>query len=273
MVLILDKIKVPAEMQSYLSACGINTLSRFALLGDDVKEVKGVLKDELSLDSAEGIDMRMQIADVVAAQKLAVIQFQEESERMARARASETTLAVPVSEHKAIRRAYEAIHGELPIAEVPGRYYLGMKIDQATENDPIAEKLTEVCSRQENESEVWTPCFGQDGRMVTKKGAPQSRPKPKDAEELRNRHRIIGSAWVMVHLQHANRTWLQDLTVRDWEKITDYVVGDKVAKFQIRQEGGGLTQPPSWFIVLHYEYELRRKAYELITEGNSMTKH
>ena len=272
MVYILDKMKVKRMMQTHLAASGVHTLSRFAALGDDIAEVKKVLKEDLNLDSAEGLAVRMEIADVTAAWKQAVAQFDEEAERCAKARASEQIMSVPVADHKLLKKSFEKIHGELALCETPGRYFLGQKIDQATQDELVPEKLIEVCSKQENESDVWTPCFGQDGRIVSKKGAPVTRPKPKDAEELRNRHRLIGAAWVMVHLQHANRPWLKDMKVKDWENVTDYVVGEKVARYQIKQEGGTWSPQPSWFIVLHYEHEIRKKAYELVGEGKHMVE-
>jgi hypothetical protein len=270
LVFILDKNGLNGETQAHLAKNGLYKLSRFATIADDVNDFKAMLKTDLNLDSAEGLDMRLVIADIVAAYKMAGIQWNEESERTARARASETPMAVPIAEHRKIRKAFENIHGELPAEEIPGRYFLGLKIDQAVENNPIAEKLTQVCHRTDDESEVFTPCFGEDGRIVTKKGAPQNRAKPRNSEELRNRHRLIGAAWTMVQMQHANRPWLAGVTPRTWERFTDFLVGSQVATFQVRQENGQLSQAPSWFIVLHYEHELRRKAYELITEGQTM---
>ena len=46
MVFILDKLKITRLMQAHLAANGLVSLSRFSILGDDVTEVKKVLKKD-----------------------------------------------------------------------------------------------------------------------------------------------------------------------------------------------------------------------------------
>ena len=55
----------------------------------------------------------------------------------------------------------------MPLWETPGRFFPGTKIDQAGEDEPQVERLTEVASKRENESDVWVPCWTEDGRMTT----------------------------------------------------------------------------------------------------------
>ena len=264
---VLAKAEVDMNFQAHMAKCGVTSLARFAMLGDDQATVETTLKDDLSLDKSENLAMKMMAADVVSAWSVARIKHQKAAELEADAQLAEQSITVPLSDHKLMRKAWEKINGEMPLAETPGRYFLGTKIDQAAEDEPIVEKLTEVSSKKENESEIWTPCYDASGRIQSKKGAPVKVKRPSDSEELRRSHRLIGNAWMMVHLQHSNRPWLEGLCLKDWSDFTDYVVGEKCAKYYINFESGRNTSYPSWHVVLNYEHELRRKAYEMVTKG------
>ena len=270
LMFVLAKGEVEARFQAVLGANNITSLSRFAMMGETQAEVMTFLKDELHLEVSQGMDERMLIADVCAAWASAKVRQTKEAELEADAQLAEQTRVVPQSDHKRLRKAYEKVFGELPLWETPGRFFLGTKIDEAGADEPQVERMTEVASKRDGESDTWHPVWTEDGRMTTKRGALIKVKAPMDSEELRNRHRIIGNAWLMVHLQHANRAWLEGLTERDWSKLTDYVVGEKVAKYSTKQENGFRTPQPSWAIVFNYEHELRRKVHELVTEGNTM---
>ena len=61
---VMDNANVDTNLQAHLANSGIKSLSRFANLGDDVAELKTVLRDELGLTATDGMAARLSISDV-----------------------------------------------------------------------------------------------------------------------------------------------------------------------------------------------------------------
>ena len=131
----------------------------------------------------------------------------------------------------------------------------------------MPELLTEVTSREEHESDTVTPCWNESKGLVMRKGTKVTVAMARNTKELRIRHRILANAWVMVHLNHTNRTWLSDFTPSEFAKFTDFVLGERVASFSTKTRDGSATPEPSWRLVLDFEHALRRAAYEKVQEG------
>ena len=267
---VLDNGNVVANVQAHMASNGITTLSRFAHLAEDIPDLKKVLSEELGMKATDSMSVRLQITDVVDAWANAKAMVSKRAEVVADARVNESALAVAKGDHRVMLKSYEAKYGKMPRTEVPGRYYLGTKIEEVVENDPKPELLTEVACKQDHESELWTPVFGEDGRVRTRKGSLTKVPAPKDGDELRLRHRLIANAWIMVHLNHTNRPWLANVVPKTWSDFTDFIMGEQVSKYQVDLPNGQKSPLPAWDTVLHYEYQLRKAAYEKITEGMAM---
>ena len=268
----LDNAGVDQNFQAHLATCGVTTLARFVHMAEDVVELKKVLEKDLGLVSGESMALRLICCDVVNAWTNAKALLAKKCEMTAEARVSETALAVGTGDHKVMLAAYTAKHGKLNKSEVPGRYFLGTKIEEVVENEPKPELLTEVSCKQDHESDIWTPCFNEQGQVRTRKGSLTKVAPPIDGDDLRRRHRLIGNAWIMAHMNHTNRPWLKNVTPKTWSDFTDFVMGELVAKFQVELPNGKMTALPAWSTVLHYEFQIRKAAYELVAEGVPMEK-
>ena len=267
---IMDSAKVDPNIQAHLAKNNIKSLSRFANLGDDPSEVKKVLKDDLALAATDGLAVRLAISDVIDAWTNARALVSKKAEVVAEARVNETPLIVQKADHKLMLQAYVKKWGKVPDCEVPGRYFLGTKIEEVIDNDPKVELLTEVACKQEHESDTWTPVFGEDGRVRTRKGTLIKVPAPRDGDELRIKHRLICNAWMMSHLNHQNRPWLAQVTPKTWSDFTDYILGEECNRYQADLPGGRKSPWPNWETVMHYEYQLRKAAYKLVAAGTPM---
>ena len=62
----------------------------------------------------------------------------------------------------------------------------------------------------------------------------------------------------MGHVKHMNRDWLADLEPKDWSNFTDYFAGERVAKLP--------DAFVPWSLVLDYEKQCRKAAYELVVD-------
>ena len=64
---VLDNGNVEANVQAHMACNGINTLSQFAHLAEDIPDLKKVLGEELGLKASDSMAVRLQITDVVDA--------------------------------------------------------------------------------------------------------------------------------------------------------------------------------------------------------------
>ena len=268
----LDNANVDQNFQAHLATSGVTTLARFVHLAEDVPEFKKVIEKDLGLIATESMAMRLLTCDVVNAWTSAKALLVRKCEVTAEARVNETALAVGTGDHRVMLAAYSAKWGKMPKSEVPGRYFLGTKIEEVVENEPKPELLTEVSCKQDHESDIWTPVWNESGQVRTKKGALTKVAPPADGDDLRKRHRLICNAWIMAHMNHTNRPWLKNVTPKTWSDLTDFIMGEMVAKFQVELPNGKMTPLPAWSTVLHYEFQIRKAAYELVSEGAPMDK-
>ena len=230
---VLDDVGVSADVQAVIYHKGFTTLRRFVGLEDAKSEVRAVLAEQFGLVSSEGLEQRVHVADVLAAWESAKEQLGRENEIRAEQRASRVSRPVANTEHKAMRQAFERIHGELPNREVPGKYFLGIKLEQVEENDPRPESLQDVTSREDGEMDYLSAEINDRGQVHVKKGAAQSLKLPQNGEELRMRHRVLGNAWVFCHMKHSSRAWLAGLFSRGL---------DASVRLRSRRQSGGIAR-------------------------------
>eukprot|EP00974_Lingulodinium_polyedra_P017924 1737500-Lingulodinium_polyedra.AAC.1 len=133
---LLNENDVAVEIQARIYHSGVTTLRRFANLEESKAGVRKVLDEQLEMRGADSMEMRRHIADVLGAWEAAGIQAKRENEVRAEKRAEQLPRPLGGLEHRAMRSAYEALHGELPPREVPGRFFLGIKLEQVEENEP-----------------------------------------------------------------------------------------------------------------------------------------
>ena len=69
-----------------------------------------------------------------------------------------------------------------------------------------------------------------------------------------------------------SKAWLQNLTLSDFNKFVEYILGERVNG--IKTSINGVAQPlrPPWSIVLDYEFKLRKEAFKLVVRGQSSLK-
>ena len=103
------------------------------------------------------------------------------------------------TEHRAMRQVYENKFGELPNKEPPSRFCLGIKLDQAEENEPRVESLKDVSSKEDGEEDYLSAEVDDRGQVKVRKGAAQVFKLPQNGEELNLRHRIFGNTWMFCH--------------------------------------------------------------------------
>ena len=90
---------------------------------------------------------------------------------------------------------------------------------------------------------------------------------PDDTESLRRVLKLEGITRLCIAAKFKHKHWLHGLTLADWTKYTDYILGDRVNNMKIQIEGQNQSIHPPWSVILTYEHRLRKEAFKLVQSG------
>ena len=162
--------------------------------------------------------------------------------------------------------------------ELPGNTILD-RMDHEIENGEFkAPRLTEIPSLEEVEDaeEERTDAHGITAfPVVTAKGVVRMSqsikvkiPPISDPEEFRTRMDLLATAVEFEKIKHASCTIIATADRDMWSDHKDYILGDEVRLKEEKDDGAVIVARPKWSIVMHYEYAIRERAAELMTEGS-----
>ena len=265
---LLSDNNVPVEVQAVIFNLGFDRMRIFAGLGESRTEVRDFLRVDVGLDAADGAQSRAQVAMVLATWDAAKATIENELKTKAEYKAAEIARPVPHQELALLRSAFETRFYKLESRLVPSKAYLGTKQEEIDENEPRAESLKDVSSREDTESTFLSADVTAEGMLKVRKGVREGS-MPTDSEGLRTKHKLMGHCWIFLRLKHTNRHWLSDVTDRTFPAFSDYLLGKHVFGVLITATSGKTHHPP-WSLVLSYEHEVRKRAYELVVEGETM---
>jgi hypothetical protein len=271
---IMEEVGLRASLQALFAHYKFGTLARFVGLEDSKDALRTSLGNDFGLSARDGMQERADVADVLSVWELAKIQLEREHTLRAENKVNAITAPATALQVRAMQRVHELRHGRLEPRLIPGRYFLGKKLEELQNNEPEIERLTEVTSREEGEEDTLVTEVGKDGRLSIKKGSKKEVKPPADAEELRTRYRLLANAWLFAEARHPNRTWLADFNANTYTTLADYILGPKVLQLHATSTTStpGTGPSPSWETCLRYEFEVRRLAYETIrTDGGTLT--
>ena len=260
---LLSDNEVSMELQALLFHHKFNKMKVFLGLGENRAEVRETLRADFGLNPAEGIAMRQQLAMALAAWDAAKEYVSKDNTMRAEARTSHIPRPVTSNEHAAMLKAYEVRYGRLETGETPGKHYLGVKAEEIEDNEPKAESLKEVSSKDDGEDDFLLSEVGKDGNLKVRKGVRDGK-MPADPEELRARLKLVANCWLFLRTKHSNREWLQDLDDKVFGKYADHLLGKFVHGATVFSHDGGSAVRPPWGLVLSYEFEMRKWAYEQV---------
>ncbi|CAE7560223.1 unnamed protein product [Symbiodinium sp. CCMP2592] len=218
---------------------------------------------------------RQQTAAIVAAWELAKEISSKEIELRAEARALNQPRILQTQERQAMLRAVSAAYGKLNEAETPSAEYLALKAEETEQNEPTAAQLDTITSKRDSQTATIQSSVDPAGHLrITK--TKQKVEMPQNSEAYRRVLKIEGYSWLAMQSRYKSKTWLQGLTMADFTKFVDYILGERVAGLRLEQATGydssqnALFRPP-WGIVLRYEYKLRKEAFRLVNdEGQTL---
>ena len=261
--------EVSEEDQYALAFAGYKSVRKFVGFAEDRRGARTSLKDVYHLDGDTSPANNVRVASVIDAWESAVMFRRRENEITAEAHASRVPAPVDKNVRTSMKKALEVRWGKRPPAELPAEMYVAKKFDEIEKNDPQAGGLDEVVSLEDDPEVEDGGIFDNTGNFKLHKKLKKGK-MPTTFEELRSRLRCEGNLWVMASLRHVNRRWLKDLEPRDWDDHIDYILSKKVGQLQINvPDDDGVSEKSlkaPFQLVLKYEREMRKWAFEQVTE-------
>jgi hypothetical protein len=271
LLVIFDDLGIERDIQVGIFETFSN-VRRYARLATTEAELRTRITRFPGLDPDATALQSRQMADLIAAWEIACKQQDKEVEAMVdKKTAPGPSLPTGKVEQRQLRVQVEAVIGRMQPKQVPSRYMVGSKLEQLEENEPEAEPLEEVHWNEAGEDFMPLLVVSGAGQVQVRKGVAKRVPKPKDGEELRARYQLIATAWMFARVKHPNRPWLAGMSPRDYSSLADDMLGEQVAKLEVKESSGELVRP-QWDQVLTYDFEVRTKAYELVIyDGITLT--
>lgn len=258
------------EQYDLVVTSGYHNLKKYCGIEDTRAGVRAALILDLTLDptaaGAPGKYARLALASLITAWDSGKERLGKETQLRTEARVFGVHRQLDVLERHSMKKAVEALFGDIPIHEAPSSDYISHKVEQLEDNDPSASPLDEINSMADVDLSVAVPGHDASGssRLFRKR---QKGSLPLTPEAFRTRLRIEKNLWLYLSTKFVNRSWLAGLTPSPFEAWTDYFLGRKVYLLEVCNEDG-TKRPlsPPWNIVLSYELECRKEAIRKVVE-------
>ena len=265
----LCEVGVPDDVQAALFHKGFNTLRLFCGLDETRLEVRKAVTTEIGLEHDADTASRKAMALILSAWESARMQVEAEDKMRVESRLGQSQRVVQISAMSAMRKEVEAVCGKLRDSEVPAKSLVAAKLEQLEQGDLQAEDLREVLCLEDKDVDLFSGIIEHGTGNLRIRPGNASVPLPSCAEELRHRHRLIAVAWLMCRSKHRNVSWLTDDVVEAFRRFTDFILGKHIAGCPLMLQG--VARVPAWKLVLAFEQEARKKAYQLVRDGDAAT--
>ena len=255
---LLERKEVSQLVQGRLSNANVKSITRFSAVGDARADIRtfctGTAADVVEIAGVE---------DTWQASKARM-----ETRHQAEAEASLASMPSPVNKVEAqdLRQKFEKLHYKLEDKVSPATSTMELIFDQVESGEWKAMSLVQFLSRDDTEAEMMGATIDKTGTVKIRKGYGESKP-PKTSEELRQRLKLVGHAYIMAQLKFPHKAVLQQLTPNNFNKLCDYLLGEQVMGLRAKDEEGAVISATSLDLVLSYEFQIRKQMVKLMNEG------
>jgi hypothetical protein len=243
-------------------------MTKFASIAKDGADMKTLMKDEFGFDETASLAERVRITNIVICFELARTRVLERNRLEGELSAKHMTKPLSMSEHSAMKAAWEKRYWALDEEWVPSRVYLEKRLEDIEQGEYKAEALTTVLSKDQEDPDQLVPVWSATGTLQLRKGT-SSVEEPKNPEELRRRLKLLGTGVMMLALRHTTKAFLQNVTPQLMEDYLTYLLSDQCFYLQGKSAEGFNICGPSWAQLLIYEFQVRRKAWQEVQESST----
>ena len=256
--------EVEVADQYKLAQARVTKLSRFAAIEDDREKFNALMVKLCAIDP-ESVDGRITLSDLVTCWETARSMNKAEIETKAQATASGSKNQIPVSKrtYLAMESAFRKDNGKTAACELPGEPLMTSRLAMIEDNDPKADPLTDLASLEDGADEITFADCDISGALKRGTRRVKQVPVPDDPEKLRAYYIVLENSFLYAKYKHSNTAWLSDVRPGVFMKVVKYLLGRKVYRLEAAAENG---QRVPWGAVLRYEFQIRKRAMELVKE-------
>ena len=236
------------------------TLSTFKNLADDRAGWRRMLAEDFGLGPEDGLAGKTEVAAILAAWEAAETWKTTKDRNDAEDRALGRARTLKASDYTRTKLSYEEIYGGLDDEFAPAKTLVEGIQNQLEEGEFRPEALSEIPSILECDGEPeLQPTVAKDGTVKFKRTAKVTVAVPATPEQFRRRMRLLGNAFLFVHLRHPTHATLKTVDRDMWTYYCDYMLGPKVAGVEIKDPTGKVVAAPSWALVCAYDQQVRKR--------------
>ena len=239
---------------------GIDNMTKFAGIARDGDDLRDLMLKEFGFDSSVSLGERVRITNIVICFEMAKSRVFERNKLEGELMAKHIVKPLTVSEHGAMRIAWERRFWTLDDEWVPSRVYLERRLEDLEQGEYKAEALTSVLTKDQEDPDLLVPVWSSTGTLQMRKGTTTVE-EPRNPEQLRRRIKVLGIGLMMLGLRHSNKQFLQNLSPQTFEDLLTYLLSDQCYYMQGKSAEGYTITGPSWAQLLIYEHQVRKKAW------------
>ena len=106
---------------------------------------------------------------------------------------------------------------------------MGAKMEEMLDGAPRIERLEEVTSKEAEIDVTLATVLQEDGRIRVRRDTVDKMSWPRNPEELRLRHSILGITWLLCRDRVHGSRWLYDLEMDTYGRLSNFVLGKHCA--------------------------------------------
>ena len=262
---------VSLQVKAKLAEKKVKTTSRLSAMADSRQGVREFCQKSLGLKPEEGDDM-IEIASVVDAWEAAHARVEARNKAEAEAVIGGLPKAVARPELAQLRDRFETSFYTLQDKLIPASATLEQHFDMIVHGEWQYLSLKEFASKEDEAKEPLAASMlldRQTGALKVKKGNVQV-PLPKDAEELRQRLRLMAHVFVMCALRYPHVASLKGIAPSHFYNYADFLLGDFVLGLRAKDASGHCVSAPSFELVLSYDFQLRKSMMQGMNAGKTL---
>ncbi len=257
---------IPKGVRAVLGHIGVRRLPNLANYESTEDKFREAMANDVGLQATDA-PSRILLSNLIECWKSARNRLKTKDDEDAVARAQGRPAPLSSDAFVAMRRAWEAIHGEKTDVGFPSKYYINRRLRQLECGELKPEKLTEVTSVQEggdedDDRELDLVITGNAFR-ATRKHVAVPLPAPWDTEAFRNRMHLMKIHWDVAVAQYSDKRAFTGYDRELWTRHVEYLLGEDI--FGYRACGLRL----GWDEFLEYEWTIRKAALKRVNRGEA----
>ena len=267
---LLDQRGVAKDLQAGLYDLGITNLAMLSAVAMDRKGLEGLAKASLGVDSETRPTDAVRFATLFLAWQSAKKRITVRDEQDAEAEVQRAPKPIPGVELQLYRAEFQKRFYKLKDAECPGKPSFEDLCEQMDAGELRAMSLRHFGSRNEDDdAETGNIQLGKSGTLKIKKAKVETA-NPGNLEEFRTKVMLMINHFIFARFRFPNKEVLSDITPFTALEYLNYICSKDVAQMESQSVEGVTMHRPSLKLIIHYEYQMRKEAMDLVNKGTKL---